>query len=75
LPIAGGVVGAGVEITWPRPTRPGSILHVESEVLELKPSRSHPDRGIATVRSETKDQHGEVVQVLVSKLVAPRRTH
>jgi acyl dehydratase len=73
LPIAGGLVGAGGEITWPNPVRPGAVLHVESETLEVRPSRSRPDRGIVTIRSETRDQRGEVVQVLVAKLVVPRR--
>src|SRR5215467_15933496 len=50
LPIAGGIIGAGAEITWPNPTRPGDVLRVESEVLELRPSRSRPERGIATIR-------------------------
>ncbi len=74
LPIAGGIVGAGGEITWPKPVRPGDILHVESEVLDLRPSRSQPTRGVATIRSETRNQSGEVVQVLTAKLVVPRRT-
>jgi acyl dehydratase len=74
LPISGGIIGAGGEIEWPRPTRPGDILHVESEVLEVKPSRSRPDRGMITVRSETRNQRGEVVQILTAKLVVPRRS-
>ncbi len=74
LPVAGGVVGAGGEIAWPKPTRPGAVLHVESEIVELRPSRSRPDRGVATVRSETRNQFDEVVQVLVAKLIVPRRT-
>ena len=73
LPIAGGLIGAGGEISWPKPTRPGAVLHVESEVVELKASRSRPDRGIATVRSETRNQLGETVQVLVAKMIVPRR--
>jgi acyl dehydratase len=73
LPIAGGIVGAGGEIAWPSPVWPGAVLQVESEILELRPSRSRPERGVATVRSETRDQAGEVVQVLVAKLVVPRR--
>jgi acyl dehydratase len=73
LPLAGAIVGAGGEIAWPRPVRPGAVLHVESEILELRPSRSRPDRGVVTVRSETRDQLGEVVQVLVATLVVPRR--
>jgi acyl dehydratase len=72
LPLAGGLIGAGAEITWPKPTRPGDILQVESEILELRPSRSHPDRGIATIRNETCNQVGEVVQVLIAKLIVPR---
>jgi len=74
LPIAGGVIGAGGEVSWPRPTRPGDVLTVESEVLEIRPSRSHPDRGMAIVRSETKNQHGDVLQIMTAKLVVPRRT-
>ncbi|MHC2484863.1 FAS1-like dehydratase domain-containing protein [Rhizobium leguminosarum] len=74
LPLAGGIIGAGGEITWPAPTRPGDTLHVESEVTEIAPSRSKPDRGIAVVVSRTINQHGEVVQVLTAKPVVPRRT-
>ena len=73
LPIAGGIVGAGAEIKWPSPVRSGTVLNVESEILELRPSRSRPDRGVATVRSETRNQLGEVVQVFVATLVVPRR--
>lgn len=74
LSIEGGMVGAGGELTWPRPTRPGDILQVETEVVELRPSRSRPDRGLATIRSETKNQRDEVVQILIAKLVVPRRS-
>jgi acyl dehydratase len=71
-PIAGGIIGANVEIAWPKPTRPGDELHVVSEVMEIIPSRSKPDRGMVVLRSETRSQRGEVVQVLTSKLVVPR---
>jgi acyl dehydratase len=73
LPIAGGLIGAGGEISWPRPTRPGDVLTVHIEVIDIRVSRSKPDRGIVSVRSETRNQHGDVVQVFVSKLVVPRR--
>jgi acyl dehydratase len=73
LPLAGGIIGAGAEIAWPQPTRPGDVLTVESEVLALTPSRSRPDRGTATVRSLTRNQRGEVVQSLTSRLIVPRR--
>jgi len=73
MPIAGGMIGAGGEITWPRPTRPTDALHVESEIIEIKHSRSRPDRGMVTFRSETKNDAGDVLQVLTSRLVVPRR--
>src|SRR5262245_4344470 len=38
LPLAGGIIGAGAEIAWPRPTRPGDILRVVSEIEEITPS-------------------------------------
>jgi acyl dehydratase len=72
-PIAGGIVGAGGEIAWPNPTRPGDVLQVTSEVMETTPSRSRPNRGMATLKSETRNQRGDVVQVLTAKLVVPRR--
>jgi acyl dehydratase len=69
VPLAGGIIGAGSEISWPRPTRPGDVLQVESEILDIKPSRSKPDRGIVTVRSITRNQDGHDLQVLTSKLL------
>lgn len=73
LPLAGGLVGAGGEISWPLATRPGDTLHVESEVIEITPSRSKPERGIAVIVSRTINQRGETVQILTAKLVVPRR--
>jgi acyl dehydratase len=73
LPIAGGIIGAGGEIQWPRPTRPGDVLTVVSEVVAVKASNSRLDRGMVTVRSETLNQAGEVVQVMTARLVVPRR--
>ena len=74
LPLAGGIIGAGVEeVRWPRPVRPGDQLRVESEVLEVRPSRSRPDQGLAKIRTTTLNQNGEPVQVMTSNLVVPRR--
>ena len=73
MPIAGGLIGAGCELSWPRPTRPGDILQVESEVLATTPSRSRPDRGMITLKSETLNQQGEALQILTSKMLAWRR--
>ena len=73
LPIAGGVVGLGGELAWPTAARPGDVLHVENEVVEMVPSRSRPDRGTVTVRSETRNQRGEIMQMATIKLLVPRR--
>ena len=73
MQMAGGMVGAGGEITWPAPTRPGDVLRVETEVLDVRPSRSRLDRGIVTVHSETKNHDGVVVQALKATLVVLRR--
>ncbi len=73
LPVAGGLVGAGGELLWPRPTRPGDTLQVEVEILELTPSRSRPDRGSAIMRNTTRNQNGEVLQTFTVKVPLPRR--
>ena len=73
MTIAGGLIGAGCELSWPRPTRPGDVLVVESEVLAVTPSRSKPDRGMITLKSETKNQKGEVVQILTTKMLVWKR--
>jgi len=71
---AGGIVGAGGdELRWPRPVRPGDELHLESEVLEVRPSKSHPEHGLVKARTTTLNQAGEAVQILVANLVVPRR--
>jgi acyl dehydratase len=72
-PIAGGVIGAGGDIAWLKPTRPGDILKAESEIVEIVPSRSRPDRGMVSLRTELHNQHGDVVQVFTAKLVVFRR--
>jgi acyl dehydratase len=72
--LANGIIGAGGEIEWKTPTRPGDVLRVDSEVLELIPSKSRPERGMLVLRSRTLNQHGEAVQTLVAKLMVPRRT-
>jgi acyl dehydratase len=74
LPLAGGLIGAGGELSWPQPIRPGDILRVESEILEIIPSRSRSDRGVVLTRVVTRNQRDEEVQILVAKLIVPRRS-
>jgi len=71
---AGGILGAGFdEFRWPSPVRPGDELHLESEILEMRPLKSRPDQGLAKVRTTTFNQRGEPVQILVANLFVPRR--
>jgi acyl dehydratase len=70
---AGGIVGAGFdELRWPLPVRPGDELHVESEVLEVQPSKSRPKQGLVKLRTTTLNQNDEAVQVVVANLIVPR---
>src|SRR5262245_1487944 len=73
LPLAGGLIGAGGELSWPQPTRAGDVLRVESEILEIIPSRSLPDGGVVLLRMVTRNQRDEDVQIFVAKLIVPRR--
>jgi acyl dehydratase len=71
-PISGSLVGLGGELAWLKPVRPGDVLQVHCEILQLAPSRSRPDRGVVTFRCETRNQREEVVQVFIAKIMAPR---
>jgi len=74
LKLAGGIIGAGFDsMHWPRPVRPGDELHVESEVLEVRPSNSRPGQGMLKVRCTTLNQQGDPVQVFVGNLIVLRR--
>jgi acyl dehydratase len=60
--IAGGTIGAGGELAWPTPTRPGDRLHVRVTVESVTPSKSRPDRGSTMLRVETLTSEGELRQ-------------
>ncbi len=73
LPLAGGIIGAGVdELRWPRPVRAGDRLRVESEVLEVRPSRSKPEQGLAKIRTTTLNQDDQPVQIMTCNLIVQR---
>ena len=66
--LADGVIGASTEVAWPRPTRPNMALKVFSEITDIRPSKSKPDMAIVTMRSETRDQDGQVVQIFTARM-------
>ncbi|MFD0685503.1 MaoC family dehydratase [Actinomadura fibrosa] len=49
------------ELRWPAPVRPGDELRLRVAVLEARPSRSKPDRGIVRTRAELLNQDDQVV--------------
>lgn len=49
------------ELRWLAPVRPGDTLHSEIEVLEVRPSNSKPDRGIARLKYQATNQRSEAV--------------
>ena len=72
---AGGIVGTGFdEFRWPRPVRPGDELHLECEILEVRPSKSRTDQGLIKLRTTTLNQNNEPVQIQVGNLLVPRGT-
>jgi acyl dehydratase len=73
LPLANGIIGVGGEISWPNPTRPGDMLRVESEIIEIVPSRSKPDRAIVTARNTLLNQNQQVVYIFTAKILVFKR--
>jgi acyl dehydratase len=71
---AGGIIGVGFdEFRWPRPVRPEDELRIESEVLEVRPSKSRSNSGFIKLRTTTLNQNDEAVQIQIASLVVPRR--
>jgi len=73
LPLGNGIIGLGGELTWPNPTRPGDTLHVESEIVEITPSRSKPNQAVVKVRSTTLNQQGAQVYIFTGKVLVFKR--
>jgi acyl dehydratase len=73
VPLEDGLVGAELSINWPKPTRPGMALQVFSEIVDITPSRSKPNMAIVTLRNETRDQHGDVLQLFTVKMPVFKR--
>lgn len=61
------------QLRWVKPVFPGDTLHLRGEVVDVKPSRSKPDRGVITSRYEMKNQKGETVLTMQAKGMYARR--
>jgi acyl dehydratase len=75
LPLGNGIIGLGGELVWPNPTRAGDTLHVESEIIEITPSRSKPNQAVVKAKSTTLNQRGEPVYVFTGKVLVFKRPH
>ncbi len=49
------------EVRFPKPLFHGDTIRVETEVLELRDSKSRPDQGIVTFQHRAFNQHGDLV--------------
>ncbi len=72
-PFPAGLIGTNAHLTWPMPTRPGDVLHVESEIMSITPSSSRPDRGRVVMKSLTLNDRGDVVQTLEATILVSAR--
>ncbi len=62
------------ELSHPAPVFHGDTLFVQSEVLEVTPSRSKPDRGVVRVKTDAFNQDGVLVASFKRAVLVPRRT-
>ncbi|MDR2838339.1 MAG: MaoC family dehydratase [Azonexus sp.] len=60
-------------LRWLAPVRPGDTLHGQIEVLEVRPSSSKPDRGIARLNYQAINQRGETVLSFIVNHLLRRR--
>ena len=75
LNFAEGAIGLGVdELRWPNAVRPADVLTVETEIIDVRSSRSRPSYGIIRLRNVTTNQRSEIVQTMLASAMVPRRT-
>ncbi len=73
LRFEGGAVGLGVdELRWPVAVRPGDSIQLETEILDLRASRSKPSYGLVRVRNVATNQAGAVVLSYVANALVLR---
>jgi acyl dehydratase len=75
LNFAEGAIGLGVdELRWPNAVRPGDRLQVETEIIDLRVSRSKPSHGVVRLRNVTTNQRGEIVQTMMASALVSGRS-
>ena len=73
LNFAEGAIGLGIdELRWPNAVRPDDVLQVETEIVDLRLSRSKPSHGIVRLRNVTTNQRGEIVQTMTASALVLR---
>jgi acyl dehydratase len=61
------------ELSHPAPVFHGDTLYAQSEVLEVRPSQSKPDRGVVKVKTDVYNQRNELVATFKRAVLVPRR--
>ncbi|BCX17219.1 MAG: acyl dehydratase [Geminicoccaceae bacterium] len=61
------------EVRWVAPVRPGDTIRVRAEVLDVRPSRSRPDRGTALLAYTVTNQRDETVMTFKCHHILRRR--
>ena len=74
LNFAEGAIGLGVdELRWPNAVKPNDVLQVETEIVDLRESRSKPTHGVVRLRYVTTNQRSEIVQTMFASALVLRR--
>src|SRR5437868_4014678 len=76
LNFAEGAIGLGVdELRWPNAVKPNDVLQIETEIADLRLSRSTPTHGIVRLRNVTTNQRGEIVQTMTASALVLRQSN
>lgn len=57
---------------WVRPVRPGDTLTARREILEIRPSKSQPDRGVVRTKTWVTNQDGDLAMSFENQMQLPR---
>lgn len=69
FPVAYGLIGSESNLRWPRPTRPGDKVHVEVEIIAIRPSKTKTDRAIVSYVTQAWNQNHDVLLISATKIM------